>query len=257
MTQETKDAYLGTGNAHLSPTASFHLCFKCYWWHQIIWHFDTELRQWRKNEWSSRDTRTAARMGHQCELGIPGQVSENNLSIMLKVPSQGSNKHVDHPVTVAWRSDVITLVGLVCEGSTCPFLLSSHHELVPGVRQLQRGTFLRQELLPVTGLHLRFSLQQGTGHHQHTALQTPSLRWLLPGLKRQSCEMWQRNQSALTFRVCLRLADSLFLQEEEIRQGGVHQQTFGCLRLYADDMLMDMLTLCQLQSETPGCWVGC
>lgn len=101
--------------------------------------------------------------------------------MMFKVQLQGSNKQVDHPATVARRSDVITLVGLVCERSTCLFLLPSHHELVPGVRQLQRGTFLRQELLPVTGLHLRFSLQQSTGHRQHTALQTPSLHWLLPG----------------------------------------------------------------------------
>merc|ERR1712002_769070 len=87
-------------------------------------------------------------------------------------------------------------------------LLAKFHELVLGVRQLQRRTFLCKELLPLVGLHCCFSVQQIISHHQHTALQrvlTPcrqsflgghgSCRMLRLSLIKQSCQFVRVTQT--------------------------------------------------------------
>lgn len=53
-------------------------------------------------------------------------------------------------------------------------LFLSHLKLLLGAGQLQRRMFLCQELLPLSSLHVCFSLQQIIRHHQHTTLWTTS-----------------------------------------------------------------------------------
>lgn len=106
---------------------------------------------------------------------------------MFKVPLQGSNKHVNHPATVARRSDVITLVGLVCERSTCAVSPWAH----PWSTAAPAGDISPPGTSPCHRPSL--AIQPPAKYRPRPAYSSADavIALVITGLKkRQSCEMW-------------------------------------------------------------------